>query len=572
MTRNRFTEEYFIFVVVAVVVVANGVTNAQNILNCDDPHFYFEKGSELSQKMGKHEEAVALLTQAILCRNDESGKHTEFLVESYYNRAIAYYHLGRLGLALADFTAALKIKPRYASALYNRGNVYYGLRQYAMAIEDYTNAININKYYPEAYVGRAYVLLENHNYDSALDDCNKAIDLKPDYNDAVNTLKIAIDLKNKSLLTRYNKRTDNATRSNVSEDVALNHFRSGQRYQLAGNYNSAIGEYDKSLGLKPRSIVYLYRGIAKAEMKSILEAIQTYIKMRSNSSYSRVRNTIADSIEDYNAAVDTNPEYDVAILVRALAHHSVYHRLSALDDYNIVLALGASEVEPWGINTDTIIALKREIWRSCADQQYLDRIEANTVYSSSGYLLPWQVERINRENTRINSAAELCSDHFDGPNNKWLEGVYHIEMIVKNKKSTIAKLNVQPSEKSDDSLFAIFEGEKGFYMSKFQIRRGRVVNFSISKKDSPVRLEFSGKHYGGDFMEGLLRIHGEEVIKMNGHEIAKINGAAMTWVARRIWDNPKSVTDLTAPMTPLKSTDANRKPAATKAKRINRPN
>ena len=64
------------------------------------------------------------------------GKH-----ESRKNRALAYakrgyaYHKkGQTGRAIADYTKAIQLSPRYVKAYYNRGNAYRDKRQRDRAI------------------------------------------------------------------------------------------------------------------------------------------------------------------------------------------------------------------------------------------------------------------------------------------------------------------------------------------------------------------------------------------------------------------------------------------------------
>ena len=59
----------------------------------------------------------------------------------YLSRGIAYAKKGQNDLALADFDAAVKLKPDDADSLFRRGSMRLSLKQYDGAIEDLTGAI-----------------------------------------------------------------------------------------------------------------------------------------------------------------------------------------------------------------------------------------------------------------------------------------------------------------------------------------------------------------------------------------------------------------------------------------------
>ena len=48
---------------------------------------------------------------------------------AYYNRGISYRETGKLDLAMADYTRAIELNPKYFEAYNNRGNLYHGARR-----------------------------------------------------------------------------------------------------------------------------------------------------------------------------------------------------------------------------------------------------------------------------------------------------------------------------------------------------------------------------------------------------------------------------------------------------------
>ena len=83
---------------------------------------------------------------------------------------------GNLRGAIADWTKAIEIDPRYALAYYNRGVSKYNLKDYRGAISDYTKAIEYNPNYAYAYANRGIVLEIVGDLTGACADWRKAAD------------------------------------------------------------------------------------------------------------------------------------------------------------------------------------------------------------------------------------------------------------------------------------------------------------------------------------------------------------------------------------------------------------
>jgi len=97
--------------------------------------------------------------------------------DAYDNRGNTYSDLKEYQKAIADYTKAIDINPRYAKAYYNRGNAYYDLKKYQRAIAYYTRAIDINPQYADAYVNRGIVYKGLKEYQKAKEDYKKAANI-----------------------------------------------------------------------------------------------------------------------------------------------------------------------------------------------------------------------------------------------------------------------------------------------------------------------------------------------------------------------------------------------------------
>jgi hypothetical protein len=92
-----------------------------------------------------YDKAIRLFTRAI-----ESGELSRgYLSVVYNNRGNAWDKKGDYGKAIADYTKAIEINPRYASAYYTRSIAWGKKGNSDRAIADYTKAIEINQRYAD---------------------------------------------------------------------------------------------------------------------------------------------------------------------------------------------------------------------------------------------------------------------------------------------------------------------------------------------------------------------------------------------------------------------------------------
>lgn len=101
------------------------------------------------------------------------------LPEAFTGRATARIELGKCEEAIADATAALKLRPRDAAALEVRAVARLRSGSIHAAIEDCNAAIGINSRFGAAYFTRGCAYAQKQAFDRAVADFNQAIQLEP---------------------------------------------------------------------------------------------------------------------------------------------------------------------------------------------------------------------------------------------------------------------------------------------------------------------------------------------------------------------------------------------------------
>lgn len=101
--------------------------------------------------------------------------------ETHLRRGYAKYRADQYQDAIADYDAAIDLKPDLAAAYYLRGTAKRSLGDYKAAIEDYDTAIDLKDNFALAYYFRGTIRSDLSEHFIAIQDYNKAIDANPDY-------------------------------------------------------------------------------------------------------------------------------------------------------------------------------------------------------------------------------------------------------------------------------------------------------------------------------------------------------------------------------------------------------
>lgn len=164
---------------------------------------------------------------------------------AYYDRGLAYADKGDLDQAIADYSKAIQLNPKFAAAYHNRGRAYRAKGDLDQAIADFTEAIRLNPKDTAAYLNRGNVYVDDKgNFDRAITDYDEVIRLNP--KDAI----------------AYNNR--------------------GLAYWRKGNIDQAIADFTEATNLDPKYTAGLddlgnafrYRGLLDTAIKLYTKAIQ----------------------------------------------------------------------------------------------------------------------------------------------------------------------------------------------------------------------------------------------------------------------------------------------------------
>ena len=115
--------------------------------------------------------------------------------QEHYDRGEALRKQEIWDSAIAEYSTAIRLNPRYADAYFRRGDAYDEKRDYDRAIVDYTEAIRLNPRYTDAYLYRGITYAHKKDYDRAIADYTQAIRLEPNYAMAYNYRGVAYNEK-----------------------------------------------------------------------------------------------------------------------------------------------------------------------------------------------------------------------------------------------------------------------------------------------------------------------------------------------------------------------------------------
>ena len=194
--------------------------------------------------------------------------------------------------AVAAFTRAIEISPKYAEAYIKCGLAHYRLGEYSKAIDDYTQTLSLNRYVADAYYSRG--------------DAHRALG---DYQHALVDYTASLKKRWAGFVT----------------------WKRAETYLEMGDTQRALADYGAVTERKPGAAAYYYRGVAYAQME---------------------KNQLA--LADLDKAIEIEPAFAEAYLRRGEIYLRLNQPDAAESDYHKVVAFATDEIQGWGEGHPTL--------------------------------------------------------------------------------------------------------------------------------------------------------------------------------------------------------------------------
>lgn len=198
---------------------------------------------------GQYDLAIAEYSEAI--RLDPTVQ------SRFHNRGLVYRKIGQFDLALADLDKAIELDPKNAVTFADRGVIRFesprpGLL--GMSIADFGEAIRLKPDFVEAYIGRAHAYCLKERYGDAIWDLSKVIDRDPGnawahYSRAHNFI-----LLGETDVFRGDQediRLDLTEAIRLDPNLASAYFDRGTQYAKTNEIEKAVADFDRTLQIDP---------------------------------------------------------------------------------------------------------------------------------------------------------------------------------------------------------------------------------------------------------------------------------------------------------------------------------
>jgi tetratricopeptide (TPR) repeat protein len=169
-----------------------------------------------------------------------------FFASSFVERGKGYYASRQYDKAIADYTEAIRIAPRYADAYFNRADAWRAKKDDDKALADYTRATRLNPQTPRTLYWNGYQRRIQKEYDKAIEEYTWSIRLDPRYADAFFGRAYAyIEMR------QYDQAIADCTEAVRLETRAVFFSERAYAYRRKGQYDKALEDYDRSVGIDP---------------------------------------------------------------------------------------------------------------------------------------------------------------------------------------------------------------------------------------------------------------------------------------------------------------------------------
>jgi tetratricopeptide (TPR) repeat protein len=414
-----------------------------------------------------------------------------------YNRGLIKKQKGDLEGAIADFSRAIELDPKYSQAYSARGSAKLwkndpemakvNYQRYAKskegdldgAIADFNRAVELDSKNVNAYLGRGIARRQKGDLEGAIADNDRAIELDPKndsaYNNRANIRAFKGDLD--GALSDYNRAVEidpkNACAHNnrghfkmnrrdldgaiadfnraIELDVkyALAYCYRGKAKSKKDDFEKAIADFNHAIELDPQyTLAYCMRGYAKSDKGDADGAIadfdraigfdREYAAAYSGRGYAKTLMGEADgAIADCNRAIELEPQLDMAYVHRGYAHFLNREWTKSLDDFQRYYKLTAESPEdPFLV---IWLARARLGEKEEADKELSERLEKHEK-AEPGDWISRIAGLLLEKNTEAGFLAAAASPNPDKERSQRCEAWYYAGMkrLLAGKRASAA--------------------------------------------------------------------------------------------------------------------------------------
>ena len=290
----------------------------------------------------------------------------------YTQRGVIYQTIGEADRAILDYSDAIRLAPRETYPLINRGVLLY-LRKdnNEGAIADLTAALKIKPCEVSAWANRGIVYRRKGEIDRAITDFSDGIKCLPSKIEPIRQ-----HLVSDAVTSQLSAQQDQNT---LVLQAAFIHFQRGLAYYDKLQYDKAIADFSEAIRLNPLDAsAYVGRGAAylnKDEPHKAIADFSEAIKLSPGQAFAHLQRGIAyhrvgeadKALEDYGEAIKLTPKDPTPYVNRGIVYYTKKGQYeAAITDFSRALELNPKEVNAL-INRGITYRQRGETDRALAD-------------------------------------------------------------------------------------------------------------------------------------------------------------------------------------------------------------
>jgi protein O-mannosyl-transferase len=233
---------------------------------------------------------------------------------AHNNLGSALLNQGHLPEAIANFDAAVQLKPDYAAAYNNLGIVYYRLGRPAESMEYFRRALGFQPNFPEAHLNLGNTLVQAGRLPEAMEHYRQAIRLTPTLAEAHNNLGNALYMADRS--SEAVEEFQQALR--IKPDYAEAHENLGSIYARGGSFSDAIAHYQAALQLNPgKAATHNNLGFVLVRTGRLTEAIAQFEQaVRLKPDFADAHLNLGGALFQADRVEDAIRQYEIALRLK----------------------------------------------------------------------------------------------------------------------------------------------------------------------------------------------------------------------------------------------------------------